>query len=205
MKELIGKKTTKTEEMIEYPDVPGLLCLRTTTQEQNGTPRVNVCFRLSGNPKVYSRNERICAGYPATPFLCIADTGEAFVVDGDGVFMPHAEYESKYGVKFPLPRDEEEVREELYLEVCKVLDYLAAHGSFCGMYEGNTIISINRHFLRAGCCETWNVLRECNAINSLGEFLPEHDKDLLRRYIGELVYEVESVLGDVSGILKGDQ
>ena len=204
MKESIIRVFTKKEEAIEYPDIPGLMAIRTTVQENANLPRVSMTYKIRDNvAEVFANGRRVFCVYVYTPFACITKNNEVVVFTATDEIVPRDEYEAKFGKQIIFPDDSGPILDKLTEEVCTILDYLASHGGFCGTLDDKTVISVDKCFWVAGCVYTWTLLMECDAIDSNGVFEADYDKVKLRRLLAEEnIDTVEGILEELEDLVQ---
>ena len=203
MKEVITRSTSKTEEVIDYPEIPGLFCIRTSVRNDNTATIVTSQYRVRDNAKVFRHGKQIFVGYVCTPFLCITNDGRHLVCTTNDRFIPLEEHDIKNDYAVMLPEDNAALINEFAEEICRMLDYLAAHDGFCATLDDCTVVSVDKCIWKAGCTAVWRILLDCEAIDSNGIFKADYDKDQLKKSLGDCdLNDIEEVLEELQDLVQ---
>jgi hypothetical protein len=203
MKEVITSSSTKTEEVIDYPEILGLFCIRTSVCNSGNKTIVTSQYRVRDNAQVFRDGKQIFVGYVCTPFLCITNDGKHLVCTTDDRFIPLEEYDGGHDHAVSLPDDNEALVNEFVEDICRLLDYLASHDGFCATIDDCTIVSVDKCIWKAGCTDVWRLLLDCEAIDSNGIFEADYDKDKLKKGLADYdLDDIENVLEELQDVVQ---
>jgi hypothetical protein len=203
MKEVITRSSTKTEEVIDYPEILGLYCIRTSVCNSDNKTIVTSQYRVRDNAQVFRDGKQIFVGYVCTPFLCITNDGKHLVCTTGDKFVPLEEYDAKNDRAVMLPEDNAALVNEFAEDICRILNYLATHDGFCATIDDCTIVAVDKCIWKAGCTGVWHILLDCEAIDSNGIFASSYDKSKLKKNLGDCdLDDIENVLEELQDLVQ---